>query len=76
MAWHISQALMTAYAPASFLWPTPTKWEGKYVMSQSPGDHYHGIGWKCWHEYKKRPTPEIYDELMNFPLGWTQLKPL
>jgi hypothetical protein len=63
-------------ARASFSWPTPTKWEGKYVTSPSPGDHYHGIGWKCWHEYGKRPTPEIYDEAMNFPLGWTQLNAL
>lgn len=57
-------------------WPTPTKWEEKYVNSKSPGDHYHGIGWILWNQYNLQPRPEIYQEMMGWPIGWTNLKPL
>jgi hypothetical protein len=52
-------------------WPTPTKWEEKYVRSKSPGDHYHGIGWILWNQYNLQPTPEVYEALMVWPIGWT-----
>ena len=56
--------------------PTPTKWEAKYVTSKSPGDHYHGIGWKAWHEHGGPPNPALYEWAMGFPLTWTELQPL
>jgi hypothetical protein len=56
------------------LWPTPTKWEEKYVTSPSPQDHYHGIGWKLIHEYGKNPIPEFYEIMMGYPDQWTNIE--
>lgn len=58
---------------ASGSWPTPTKWEEKYIHSQSPGDHYHGIGWILWNQRNLQPTPQCYEALMGWPIGWTAL---
>jgi hypothetical protein len=58
---------------ASGSWPTPTKWEEKYIHSRSPGDHYHGIGWILWNQRNLQPTPQCYEALMGWPIGWTAL---
>lgn len=60
-------------ANASGSWPTPTKWEEKYIHSKSPGDHYHGIGWILWNQRNLQPTPQCYEALMGWPIGWTAL---
>ena len=60
-------------ANASGSWPTPTKWEEKYVHCRSPGDHYHGIGWILWNQRNLQPTPQCYEALMGWPIGWTAL---
>ena len=61
------------YANASGSWPTPTKWEESYVHSRKPGDHYHGIGWILWNQRNLQPTPQCYEALMGWPIGWTAL---
>lgn len=61
-------------ANASGSWPTPTKWEEKYIHSKSPGDHYHGIGWILWNQRNLQPTPQCYEALMGWPIGWTALR--
>lgn len=55
-------------------WPTPTKWEEKYVWSKSLGDHYHGIGWILWNTHNLQPTPQVYEAMMGWPIGWTGLQ--
>lgn len=55
-------------------WPTPTKWEEKYIKSKSPGDHYHGIGWILWNTHNLQPTPEVYEAMMDWPIGWNRLQ--
>jgi len=57
-------------------WPTPTKWEEKYISSPSPGDHYHGIGWIFRNQLNLMPNPKFYESLMAWPIGWTDLQPL
>jgi hypothetical protein len=57
-------------------WPTPTKWEEKYVWSKSPGDHYHGIGWILWNTHNLQPTPQVYEAMQGWPIGWTELQGL
>jgi hypothetical protein len=59
---------------ASGSWPTPTKWEEKYPFSPSPGDHYHGIGWRLWNIHNLQPTPNVYEAMMVWPIGWTELQ--
>jgi hypothetical protein len=61
-------------ANASGSWPTPTKWEEKYIWSKSPGDHYHGIGWILWNTHNLQPTPRVYEAMMGWPIGWTELR--
>lgn len=55
-------------------WPTPTKWEEKYIFSKSPGDHYHGIGWIFWNQLRRQPFPNVYEMMMGWPIGWTALQ--
>jgi len=59
---------------ASGSWPTPTKWEESYVWSKKPGDHYHGIGWILWNTLNLQPTPNVYEAMMGWPIGWTGLQ--